>query len=97
VMAWREQLEQAIALAHPVCLECGNAKVTVEYRPALGTWVPVSHHFAANGPGDSCPVLSGGPAAFHAHNDLWDALDPYLGRADYGDESWVRRQLVEAA
>lgn len=95
-MAWRDRLEAAIAAAKPRCLECGNGKVTVEFRPALGSFIAVSHHFAANGPGDSCPVLSGGIAAFHAYNDLWDALDPYLGRVDYGDESWVRRELVEA-
>lgn len=93
-MSWREQLAAAIEAAHPVCLECGNGRVTVEYRPALDSWLPVSHHWAANGPGDSCPVLDGGLAAWQCHEDLWAALDPYLFVGDYGEVAWARRQLA---
>jgi hypothetical protein len=94
--AWALRLEAAIEAAHPSCLECGNANITIEYRPDLGEFIPVSHHWAANGPGDSCPVLSGGLAAWQCHEDLWEALDPHLGRADYGEEAWMRRELVTA-
>lgn len=94
-MSWREQLEQAIALAHPRCLECGNDRVTVEWRPDLQDWIPVSHHWARTVQ-DSCPVLSGGVAAWQCHNDLWDALERHLVVGDFGEVAWARRQLVAA-
>ena len=43
---WGQRLEAAIAAAHPRCVEWGNDRVTVEYRPAYGDFIPVSHHFA---------------------------------------------------
>jgi hypothetical protein len=95
-MTWQRQLENAIARARPSCRRCGNAHVTVEYRPDLRTHVPVSHHWVWGGPEDACPVTFGGAAAFEAHEELWAALAPYLGRADYGEVSWARRQLVAA-
>ena len=96
-MSWREQLTDAITQARPQCIECGNTRITVEYRPDLREFIPVSHHWAANGPADSCPVLAGGVAAWLAHEDLWAALEPWLGRSDYGEICWSRRQLAEAA
>jgi hypothetical protein len=89
----RELLERAIAFAHlevpdPLrCLECGCDAVFAEYRPGLG-WIPVSCHYAPTLAG-ACPVLSGGVAAWAAHEDLWQALAPYLFLAHYGEAADV--------
>jgi hypothetical protein len=93
-MTPREALERAIELAHPECIECGCDIVLAEFRPGLG-WIPVSCHYAPS-PEAACPALAGGLATWLAHNDLWNALEPYLLVGDYGEESWHRRQRVSA-
>lgn len=92
-MSYRERLEQAVEQAGWFCIECCNARVTVEFRPDIGEWIPVSHHYARTAD-DACPVLSGGVAARMAHEDLWAALDRYIPVGDYGELSWARRELV---
>jgi len=94
-MSYRELLESAVAAAGYRCVEFGNARVTVEDVPLLGTCIPVSHHYA-RALDDMCPVLGGGEAAWLAHEDLWAALDPYLGIASYGEVAWARRERVTA-
>jgi hypothetical protein len=97
VVTYRERLEAAVTEAHHRCIECGNDHVTVEHRPALGDWIPVSHHWAKSAD-DCCPVLHGGLAAAREHDDLWNDLDAtgLIVVGDYGEETWTRRELVRA-
>lgn len=78
-----ELLARAIALAHPVCLECGSDLVVVEERPGLGP-IPVWAHYAPT-MDTACPALRGGVASWLAHEDLWAALEPHLFLAHYGE------------
>jgi hypothetical protein len=97
MVTWREQLERAIALARPRCRRCANSYVTVEWNDYLG-WVPVQHHWVySDALADCCPALNGGYPAWESHELLWATLDEYLGRADYGEESFARREYAEAA
>jgi len=94
---WQEQLEHAVALARPRCRRCANGHVTVEWRDQLG-WIPVQHHWVYSDQlYDACPALNGGYAAYDSHEALWAELDPYLGRADYGEVSFARKEFAEAA
>jgi len=88
-------LRAAIEAARPRCTECGNDRVIAEHHPGTGP-VPVSHHWART-PDEACAVLSGGEAAWLAHEDLWAALEPHLLVADYGETAWSRRQLAAVA
>jgi hypothetical protein len=97
MVTWREQLERAVRLARPRCRRCANGYVTVEWREADG-WTPVQHHWVySDEMFDCCPVLNGGYAAWESHELLWLALEPHLGRADYGETSFARREFAEAA
>lgn len=92
-MSYAERLARAIEAVRHRCLECGCDRVSVIYLAALDDYIPDSGHWAL-GPGNCCPVLIGGIAAWQYHEDLWAALtdfDPSLG-ADYGAESWARAE-----
>jgi hypothetical protein len=95
--AWREQLERAIAAAHPACSRCGDDHVPVEWRDGDG-WIPVQGHYVwSDELFDACPALNGGYAAWDEHNRLWAAIDLHLPvAADYGAVSFARRELVAA-
>jgi hypothetical protein len=94
-MTRRERLERAVAAAVAAgyrCIECGDARLETEDDR------PVSYHYAGPSPEESCPVNSGGIAAWQSHNDVWDWLegaDPGIA-ADYGEVSVQRFDLVVA-
>lgn len=96
-MTWREQLERAVALARPRCRRCANGYVTIEEREGLGP-IPVQHHWVySDALFDCCPALNGGYPAWESHELLWADLERVLPRADYGEVSFARRELAEAA